>query len=69
MQAEEKAAQIAEMVRQEVLALLDRGDNWTLTLHGAASGNDVKLDVRRVAHLVMQSSRAGSQIPNQIDNP
>lgn len=59
MSNEDKANQIAEAVRAEVLALLQRGDNWTLTLHSSGSGSDVKLDVRRVAHLVTQTLRPG----------
>jgi hypothetical protein len=59
MSHEERAAQIAKAVEAEVLALLQRGDNWTLTLHSSGSGADVKLDVRRVAQLVKQTPRAG----------
>ena len=58
MQADEQARRIAEAVEAEVLNLLVSGGNWTLTVHGAASGRDVKLDVRRVANLVMLSPRA-----------
>lgn len=60
MSHEDKAAEIAEAVRAEVLSLLQRGDNWTLTLHSSGSGSDVKLDVRRVAHLVTQTPRGRS---------
>ena len=54
------ADQVADAVRREVLSLLERGDNWTLTVHGSGSGQDVKLDVRRVARLVMQGPVAES---------
>lgn len=55
MQADEQARRIGEAVEAEVLGLLLSGGNWTLTVHGAANGRDVKLDVRRVANLVMLS--------------